>query len=85
MEVYVEVPTPRHWKTPSQNVHPTPSSDLGGYGPESDRKYVGVEGLSTGKRTGNRDDRGVSYLISRISFARPIATNYCVQSPLKNS
>lgn len=68
MQMFVEVtPPPKNWVTPSTlNASQGKSSDLGGYGTEDEADYMrrresvamanGVR--SSGKRTGDRDDRG---------------------------
>lgn len=66
MQVYVELPSPsKNWTTParSRTGDDVPSSDLGGYGPEDGMEFVSHRKAmssmrSTGKKTGDRDDRG---------------------------
>lgn len=65
MQVVVEISTPsKNRSTPSR---PMQSSDLGGYGSEDELEYVKrremlLNGRSPGKKTGERDERGMYYV-----------------------
>ena len=66
-QLYVEITTPKGGSTPLSKQLPrfVESSDLGGYGSEDDNDYtrqreISINGVrSVGRKTGDRDDRGI--------------------------
>lgn len=82
MQVVVELSTPsRNWSSP-QSQRRMQSSDLGGYGSEDELEYAKrremlLNGRSPGKKTGERDERGMYHVhvATRLSIFTSIISS----------